>query len=94
MATDIYALDYKVENVVIWWLCIALAFQYKVTKSLVNVLDLFCDLSQFTCSYFIYNLIVSTLFLSPQVRDYIHVVDLADGHIAAVNKLSDSSVGM
>ncbi|KAL6533599.1 RmlD substrate binding domain [Orobanche hederae] len=27
------------------------------------------------------------------VRDYIHVVDLADGHIAAVNKLSDPSVG-
>lgn len=67
MATDIYAFDYKVENVVISWLCIALAFQYKVTKSLVNVLDLFCDLSKFTCSYFIYNLIVSTLFLSPQV---------------------------
>ncbi|KAG5563467.1 hypothetical protein RHGRI_006032 [Rhododendron griersonianum] len=28
------------------------------------------------------------------VRDYIHVVDLADGHIAALNKLSDSSVGL
>ncbi|KAL3635788.1 hypothetical protein CASFOL_020335 [Castilleja foliolosa] len=27
------------------------------------------------------------------VRDYIHVVDLADGHIAAVNKISDPSVG-
>ncbi|KAL0297518.1 UNVERIFIED_CONTAM: UDP-glucose 4-epimerase GEPI48 [Sesamum radiatum] len=27
------------------------------------------------------------------VRDYIHVVDLADGHIAAVNKLADPSVG-
>ncbi|KAL3499218.1 hypothetical protein ACH5RR_038311 [Cinchona calisaya] len=27
------------------------------------------------------------------VRDYIHVVDLADGHIAAVNKLSDPSIG-
>ncbi|KAG8375114.1 hypothetical protein BUALT_Bualt10G0066700 [Buddleja alternifolia] len=27
------------------------------------------------------------------VRDYIHVVDLADGHIAALNKLSDPSVG-
>ncbi|KAG5563466.1 hypothetical protein RHGRI_006032 [Rhododendron griersonianum] len=26
------------------------------------------------------------------VRDYIHVVDLADGHIAALNKLSDSSM--
>ncbi|KAG5539530.1 hypothetical protein RHGRI_019918 [Rhododendron griersonianum] len=26
------------------------------------------------------------------VRDYIHVVDLADGHIAALNKLSDPSV--
>lgn len=29
-----------------------------------------------------------------QVRDYIHVVDLADGHIAALNKLSDPSVGL
>lgn len=29
-----------------------------------------------------------------QVRDYIHVVDLADGHIAALNKVSDPSVGM
>ncbi|XP_073299476.1 UDP-glucose 4-epimerase GEPI48-like [Primulina huaijiensis] len=27
------------------------------------------------------------------VRDYIHVVDLADGHISALNKLSDTSVG-
>ncbi|KAL3844471.1 hypothetical protein ACJIZ3_001874 [Penstemon smallii] len=27
------------------------------------------------------------------VRDYIHVVDLADGHIAALNKLTDPSVG-
>ncbi|XP_075522721.1 UDP-glucose 4-epimerase GEPI48 isoform X2 [Primulina tabacum] len=27
------------------------------------------------------------------VRDYIHVVDLADGHISALNKLSDASVG-
>ncbi|KAL3818279.1 hypothetical protein ACJIZ3_004184 [Penstemon smallii] len=27
------------------------------------------------------------------VRDYIHVVDLSDGHIAALNKLSDPSVG-
>ncbi|KAK4743847.1 hypothetical protein SAY87_010159 [Trapa incisa] len=27
------------------------------------------------------------------VRDYIHVVDLADGHIAALQKLDDSSVG-
>ncbi|KAH6760928.1 UDP-D-glucose/UDP-D-galactose 4-epimerase 5 [Perilla frutescens var. hirtella] len=27
------------------------------------------------------------------VRDYIHVVDLADGHIAALNKVSDPSVG-
>ncbi|KAK6158405.1 hypothetical protein DH2020_005719 [Rehmannia glutinosa] len=27
------------------------------------------------------------------VRDYIHVVDLADGHIAALDKLSDPSVG-
>lgn len=29
-----------------------------------------------------------------QVRDYIHVVDLADGHLAALSKLSDPSVGM
>ena len=29
----------------------------------------------------------------PQVRDYIHVVDLADGHIAALNKLDDSKIG-
>ncbi|GFZ01498.1 UDP-D-glucose/UDP-D-galactose 4-epimerase 5 [Actinidia rufa] len=27
------------------------------------------------------------------VRDYIHIVDLADGHIAALNKLSDPSIG-
>lgn len=27
------------------------------------------------------------------MRDYIHVVDLADGHIAALNKLSDPSIG-
>ncbi|KAI3882242.1 hypothetical protein MKX03_009562, partial [Papaver bracteatum] len=27
------------------------------------------------------------------VRDYIHVVDLADGHIAAVDKLSDAKMG-
>ncbi|XP_031130463.1 UDP-glucose 4-epimerase GEPI48-like [Ipomoea triloba] len=27
------------------------------------------------------------------VRDYIHVIDLADGHIAAVKKLADPSVG-
>ena len=32
--------------------------------------------------------------LNFQVRDYIHVVDLADGHIAALNKLSDPSFGM
>lgn len=29
-----------------------------------------------------------------QVRDYIHVMDLADGHIAALQKLSDPSIGM
>ena len=28
-----------------------------------------------------------------QVRDYIHVVDLADGHIAALQKLEDSNIG-
>lgn len=27
------------------------------------------------------------------VRDYIHVVDLADGHIAALRKLSDATIG-
>ena len=44
-----------------------------------------------------------TLFLLPnpldgfdvfQVRDYIHVVDLADGHIAALRKLSEANIGM
>ncbi|KAB5573461.1 hypothetical protein DKX38_000655 [Salix brachista] len=43
-----------------------------------------------------------TLFLLPnpldgfdvfQVRDYIHVVDLADGHIAALRKLSGANIG-
>lgn len=29
-----------------------------------------------------------------QVRDYIHVIDLADGHIAALQKLSDPSIGV
>ena len=29
-----------------------------------------------------------------QVRDYIHVVDLADGHIAALEKLDDAKIGM
>ncbi|RYR26059.1 hypothetical protein Ahy_B02g060212 isoform D [Arachis hypogaea] len=28
-----------------------------------------------------------------EVRDYIHVVDLADGHIAALNKLEDPKIG-
>ena len=28
-----------------------------------------------------------------QVRDYIHVVDLADGHIAALHKLLNSEIG-
>lgn len=28
-----------------------------------------------------------------QVRDYIHVVDLADGHTAALTKLSDPKIG-
>jgi len=27
------------------------------------------------------------------VRDYIHVVDLADGHAAALKKLSDPGIG-
>lgn len=29
-----------------------------------------------------------------QVRDYIHVVDLAEGHIAALRKLFESSIGL
>jgi UDP-glucose 4-epimerase len=29
-----------------------------------------------------------------QVRDYIHVVDLADGHICALQKLDDTEIGM
>lgn len=29
-----------------------------------------------------------------QVRDYIHVVDLADGHIAALRKVDDPSIGI
>lgn len=28
-----------------------------------------------------------------QVRDYIHVVDLADGHICALQKLDDTEIG-
>jgi UDP-glucose 4-epimerase len=28
------------------------------------------------------------------VRDYIHVVDLADGHICALQKLDDTEIGM
>ncbi|TYI90036.1 hypothetical protein E1A91_D03G095700v1 [Gossypium mustelinum] len=31
--------------------------------------------------------------VSFQVRDYVHVVDLADGHIAALKKLSDPKIG-
>lgn len=34
------------------------------------------------------------ILISFQVRDYIHVVDLADGHIAALRKLSDAKIGM
>lgn len=40
-----------------------------------------------------YRFILGILIL-PQVRDYIHVVDLADGHIAALRKLDASGVGM
>lgn len=32
--------------------------------------------------------------ISSQVRDYIHVIDLADGHIAALHKLDDPKIGM
>lgn len=33
-------------------------------------------------------------FFFAQVRDYIHVMDLADGHIAALRKLEDCKIGM
>ena len=46
-----------------------------------------------TCFYFV-SYIDAFYIITFQVRDYIHVVDLADGHIAAVNKLSDPSIGM
>ncbi|VVB08303.1 unnamed protein product [Arabis nemorensis] len=38
---------------------------------------------------------VRTLYLEADslVRDYIHVVDLADGHISALRKLDDSEIG-
>ena len=39
----------------------------------------------------IYLNIISLLFLF-QVRDYIHVIDLADGHIAALRKLDDLKI--
>lgn len=34
------------------------------------------------------------VLISFQVRDYIHVVDLADGHIAALCKLDEPGIGM
>ena len=37
---------------------------------------------------------IMIVFISFQVRDYIHVVDLADGHIAALRKLDEPTVGM
>jgi hypothetical protein len=43
-----------------------------------------------------YRIVTSLIILSflLQVRDYIHVVDLADGHIAALQKLfENSSIG-
>jgi hypothetical protein len=35
--------------------------------------------------------LLRTLFHDIQVRDYIHVVDLADGHVFALRKLFESS---
>lgn len=37
---------------------------------------------------------IMIVVFSFQVRDYIHVVDLADGHIAALRKLDEPTVGM
>jgi nucleoside-diphosphate-sugar epimerase len=37
---------------------------------------------------------IMIVMISFQVRDYIHIVDLADGHIAALRKLDEPSVGM
>lgn len=34
------------------------------------------------------------VFVLFQVRDYVHVDDLADGHIAALNKLKEANIGM
>lgn len=33
------------------------------------------------------------VFVLLQVRDYVHVDDLADGHIAALNKLDEANIG-
>ena len=39
----------------------------------------------------IYLNIILSIYLF-QVRDYIHVIDLADGHIAALRKLDDLKI--
>ena len=39
-------------------------------------------------------MIILIVLIFFQVRDYIHVVDLADGHIAALRKLGDEKIGM
>ena len=46
--------------------------------------------SYFLCEMHPIRKIILLLFLSLGVRDYIHVVDLAKGHIAALKKLKDN----
>jgi hypothetical protein len=41
-----------------------------------------------------YRISILIVLISFQVRDYIHVVDLADGHIAALCKLDKPGIGM
>lgn len=38
------------------------------------------------------NMFYPSLLFFFQVRDYIHVIDLADGHIAALRKLDDLKI--
>lgn len=63
-----------------------------------NISILTSNISTFTLFFHTYDLhllfVYLFILLSFQVRDYIHVIDLADGHIAAVKKLADPSVGM
>lgn len=42
----------------------------------------------------VFNILISIYVCLFQVRDYIHVIDLADGHIAALRKLEDCKIGM